>query len=265
MGPFLKAPGNRRWLLVDIDYFTKWVDAKPLANIRDVDSKRFLWKNIVTRFRIPHTLISDSRLQFNSKVFRRYYCELGITNKYSTLAYPQGNEQVDAVNKVIVNGLKKMLDDAKGKWVEKLPNVFWTYQTTLRRSIGETPFSMTYKDKAMIPLEIGFPTLRTSLFAPNSNDNLLEKSLDLVEERGENVMVQLGYYQQKLKQRYDSGVKLRPLNPGDLVLRKVVGTAKNLAWGKLESNWEGSYRITSVAGIGAYFLKDLDEKVVLRP
>ena len=228
MGPFLKAPGNRRLLLVDIDYFTKWVDAEPLANIRDVDSKRFLWKNIVTRFMIPHTLISDNKLQFNSKVFRRYYCELGITNKYSTLAYPQRNEQAEAVNKVIMNGLKKRLDDAKGKWVEKLPNVFWIYQTTLHRSIGETPFSMTYKDKAMIPLEIGFPTLKTSLFAPNSNDNLLEKSLDLVEE-GENVMVQLGYYQQKLKQRYNSDVKLRPLNPGDLVLRKVVGIAKNPA------------------------------------
>ena len=188
MGPFPKALGNRRWLLVGTDYFTKWVEAELLANIRDVDSKRFLWKNIVIRFRIPHTLISDNKLQFNSKVFRRYYCELGITNKYSTLAYPQRNEQAEAVNKVIMNGLKKRLDDAKGKWVEKLPNVFWIYQTTLRRSIGEIPFSMTYKDKAMIPLEIGFPTLKTSLFAPNSNDNLLEKSLDLVEE-GENVMV----------------------------------------------------------------------------
>ena len=58
---------------------------------------------------------------------------------------------------------------------------------------------MTYKNKAMIPLEIGFPTLRTSLFAPNSNDNLLEKSMDLVEEQRENAMVQLAYYQQKLK------------------------------------------------------------------
>ena len=145
-----------RWLLVDTDYFTKWVDAEPLANIKDVDSKRFLWKNIITRFRIPHTLISDNRLQFNSKVFRRYYCELGITNKYSTLAYPQGNKQADAVNKVISNGLKKMLDDVKGKWMEKLPNVFWTYQTTLRRSTGETPFSMTYKDKAMILWRLDF-------------------------------------------------------------------------------------------------------------
>ena len=75
----------------------------------------------------------------------------------------------------------------------------------------------------------------------------------------------LAHYQQKFKQGYDSSVKLRPLAPGDLVLRKVVGTAKNLAWKKLGPNWEGPYRITSVASIGAYFLEDLDENVVLRP
>ena len=86
---------------------------------------------------------------------------------------------------------------------------------------------MTYGVKAVIPLEIGFLTLRTSLFTPNSNDNLLERNLDLVEERRENVMVQLAYYQQKLKQGYDSSVRLRPLAPGDLVLRKVLSTAKN--------------------------------------
>ena len=100
--------------------------------------------------------------------------------------------------------------------------------------MGETPFSMTYGSKAVIPLETGFSTLRTSLFTPNSNDNLLERSLDLIEERRENAMVQLSYYQQKLKQRYDS--RLRPLAPRDLVLRKVVGTTKNLARGKLGPN-----------------------------
>ena len=61
------------------------------------------------------------------------------------------------------------------------------------------------------------------------------------------------------------GVKVRPLAPGDLVLRKVVGTAKNSSWGKLEPNWEGPYRITSVAGIRAYFLEDLNENNIPRP
>ena len=60
-------------------------------------------------------------------------------------------------------------------------------------------------------------------------------------------------------------MRLRPLAPRDLVLRKVLGTAKNLAWGKLGPNWEGPYRITLVAGIGAYHLEDLDENVVLHP
>ena len=76
-----------------------------------------------TRFGVPHVLISDNGLQFNSKTFRRYCGELGITNRYSTPAYPQGNRQAEAVNKVIVSGLKKRLDDTKGGWVEELPHV----------------------------------------------------------------------------------------------------------------------------------------------
>ena len=131
--------GNKKYLLVGTDYFTKWVEAEPLANIKDVDAKRFVWKNIVTRFGVPRVLISDNDLQFDSKIFRSYYGELGITNRYSTPAYPQGNGQAEAVNKVIVNGIKKKLDDAKGKWVVELPHVFWTYRTTPRRSTERHP------------------------------------------------------------------------------------------------------------------------------
>ena len=121
--PFPKVAGNRRWMLVDTNYFTKWVKTEPLANIRDMDAKRFVWKNIVTRFGIPHTPISDNGLQFDIKAFKRYCCELGIKNRNSTPAYPQRNEQAKAVNMVIMNGLKKRLDDAKSKWVEELPHV----------------------------------------------------------------------------------------------------------------------------------------------
>jgi len=198
-------------------------------------------------------------------VFRRYCCDRGITNRYSTPVYPQGNGQVKVVNKIIVNGLKKRLDDAKGKWVEELSHVLWTYQTTPRRSTGETPFSLTYGTEVVIPLETGFPTLRTSSFNSSNNSGLLEKGLDFIEERRENAMVQLAYYQYKLKQGYDANMKLRPLALGDLVLRKVLGITKNPSWGKLGPNWEGPYRITSVAGIGAYFLEDLDEHVIPRP
>ena len=70
------------------------------------------------------------------------------------------------------------------------------------------------------------------------------------------------YYHQKLKRGYDANVKLRPLAPGGLVLRRVVGAAKDLSWGKLGPNWERPFQITSVAGIGAYYLEHLDEKAV---
>ena len=135
-----------------------------------------------------------------------------------------------------MGGLKKRLDDAKEKWIEELPHILWTYQTTPLRSIGETHFSMIYGVKAVIPLETGFPTLKTSSFTPSNNDELLEKSLNLIEEQRENAMIQLAYYQHKFKQDYDTNVKLRLLVTRVLVLRKVLGTAKNLAWGKLGPN-----------------------------
>ena len=80
-----------------------------------------------------------------------------------------------------MSGLKKRLDDAKGKWVEELAHVLWTYRTTPRRSTEETPFLMTYGVEAVVPLEIGFPTLRTSSFTLSNNDELLRRSLDLIE------------------------------------------------------------------------------------
>ena len=124
---------------------------------------------------------------------------------------------------------------------------------------------MTYGAEAIIPLEANFPTLRTSSFTPSSNDELLGESLDLVEERREKATIHLAYYHQKLKRGYDANVKLRPLATGDLVLRRAVRAAKDPSWGKLGPNWEGPFRITSVAGIGAYYLEDLDEKTVPRP
>ena len=107
---------------------------------------------------------------------------MGITNRYSTPAYPQENGQAEAVNKVIVNGFKKRLDNAKGKWVEELSHVLWTYRTMPHRSTGEMPFSMTYGANAVIPLETGFLTLRMRSFTQSNNDELLGKSLDLIKE-----------------------------------------------------------------------------------
>ena len=98
-----------------VDYFTKWVKAEALINIWDVDVKKFVWKNIVIRFGVSDSLISNNGLQFDSRAFREFCCDLGIKNRYSTLAYPQSNGQAEAINKTILNGLKKRLDGTKGR------------------------------------------------------------------------------------------------------------------------------------------------------
>ena len=104
---------------------------------------------------------------------------------------------------------------------------------------------MTYGAEAVLPIENSFPTLRSSTFTPENNDELLGRSLDLAEGKREKAMIHMAYYHQKLKRGYDANVKLRPLSPGDLVMRKILGNTENPSWGKLGPNWEGPYRIAS--------------------
>ena len=149
-----------------MDYFTKWAEAKALANIWDMDVKKFVWRNIVTRFGMPDSLVSDNGLQFDNRAFREFWSDLGIKNKYSTPTYPQSNR------------LKKRLEGMKGKWAKELPNVLWAYRITPRRSMGETPFSLTYGVEAIIPAK----SARVTRFALTQNGELMAKHLDLLEK-----------------------------------------------------------------------------------
>ena len=177
-----------------MDYFTKWAEAEALANIRDVDVKKFIWKNIITRFRVLDSLISDNGLQFDSRAFHEFCNNLGIRNKYSSPTYPQGNGQTEAMNKVIVNGLKRRLEGVKGNWAEELPNVLWAYRTTPQRSTGETPFSLTYGVEAVIPTEVNLCSAQVSKFNTSQNDDQLIERLDLLEEYRDTATIRLAEY-----------------------------------------------------------------------
>jgi hypothetical protein len=98
--------------------------------------------------------------------------------------HPQTNGQAEAANKIILNGLKKRLKDAKGNWVENLYQVLWSYRTTPHSTTGETPYRLVYGTNIMIPVEIGEPSLRVMHTSPNNNQLLSEK-LDLVDETRE--------------------------------------------------------------------------------
>ena len=265
VGPLPRAPGNKKFLIVATDYFTKWVEAEPLSHIREVDTKRFLWKSIITRFGIPWAVISDNGTQFEGKLFKGFCSELGIRNFFSSPGYPQSNGQAEVSNKVILDGIKKRLEEAKGKWVEELPSVMWTHRTTRRRSTGETPFALAYGVETVIPLEFGLPTTRTTEFDVEENESSLRMDLNLVEERRDMATIKLASYQHQMKRGYDKNIRPKSFQVGDLVLRKVVANTRNPNDGKLGPNWEGPYRVTSFAGVGAYRLTDLDGKLVLRP
>ena len=214
---------------------------------------------------MPDTLISDNGLQFNSRAFRNFCRGLGIINRYSILAYPQSNGQAKAINKTILNGMKRRLDGAKGNWAEELPNVLWAYRMTPHRSTGETPFSLTYGAEAVIIAKVNLCSARIDGFNPVQNEMMMVERLDLLEEYREAAVIRLAEYQQKLAQRYNRDVNARKFGAGDLVLRRVVGNMRDTNAGKLALTWEGPYRVTSIAGAGAYYLEDLDERPLPQP
>ena len=248
-----------------VDYFTKWVEVKALVNIRDVDVKKFVWRNIVTRFGVLESLVSDNGLQFDSKAFREFCGSLSIANWYSTPAYPQSNGQAEATNKAIVNELKRMLEGAKGRWADEFPNVLWAYRATPRRSTGEILFSLTYGAEAVIPAEVNLYSALVSGFSLAKNSELMMKQLNMLEECQESATIWLAEYQQKLAQRYNRDMRRKEFEVGDLVLRKVIRNTKDINVGKLVPTWEGPYIVIAIAGAMAYYLEDLDERPFPRP
>jgi hypothetical protein len=106
--------GKKRFLVVAVDYFTKWAEAEALATVTANNVINFLWRSVICRFGIPYALVSDNGTQFDGKPFCSWCTELGIRNHYSTPMYPKSNGQVEATNKTLLATLKKKLDRRKG-------------------------------------------------------------------------------------------------------------------------------------------------------
>ena len=117
------------------------------------------------------------------------------------------------------------MERTKGRWTKELPNVLWAYRTTPRRSTGETLYSLTYREKAIIPVEISLCSARVSGFILAKNEGLMVKQLDLLEECRDVATILLAEYQQKLARRYNRYKKKMEFGAGDLVLRKAMGSA----------------------------------------
>ncbi|XP_022857676.1 uncharacterized protein LOC111378680 [Olea europaea var. sylvestris] len=190
IGPLPKGRGGASFAIVAINYYTKWVEAEPLAKITEANTFKFLWKDIICRFGIPHSIISDNGRQFDNKKVRELCEELGIKKHFSTPHHPK-------------------LDVSKGAWVDELPQVLWAIRTTTRTPTGETPFLMAFGTEAMSPMEVGLPSPRCLHFSEITDDELRRLDLNFIEERRDDSQLKLGTYQRKMTRYFNSKVKKR--------------------------------------------------------
>ncbi|XP_071708705.1 uncharacterized protein [Rutidosis leptorrhynchoides] len=184
VGPFLAGPGGVKFLVVAIDYFTKWVEAKPLKTISGKQIRNFVWENIVCRFGIPNEIRLVPRVEHKAKI------HISST--------PQANGQCEVTNRDIVLGIKARLGLCRRGWIDELPNVLWVHRTTPKGATNETPFSLVYGSEAVIPAEINVPTMRIASFDESSNSEELRENLNLVEERREMAAIKEAINKQRI-------------------------------------------------------------------
>ncbi|KAK3000332.1 hypothetical protein RJ639_022447 [Escallonia herrerae] len=209
MGPFPPVTAQRQFVIVAVDYFTKWVEAEALATISEKKCEDFFWRAVVCRFGIPRVLVTDNGKQFDNPTFRTFCANLSIEQRFTSMAHPQTNGQTEVTNRTLLQGIKKKLDGAKGLWVDELPKILWAYNTTTRTSTGETPFSLSFGTGALIPVEIGLPSLRLINHDPVQNEEDLRANLDLLDERREQAAVRLAAYKHRVSKFYDQRVRHR--------------------------------------------------------
>ncbi|GJU44484.1 reverse transcriptase domain-containing protein [Tanacetum coccineum] len=203
LGPLPQASGKLKFVIVAIDYFTKWIEANPLARITGKDVKKFVWDNIVCRFGLPRVIVTNNGTQFVNDPFKGWCKSLNIKQMNTAVAHPQANSLVERANKSLMEGIKVRLGRERTGWADELPNVLWAHRTSLKQSKGETPFSLTYESEAVIPVEIGMPTHRTMMIRESKNEDKLRLNIDLLQERREAAAIREAKYKTKMEQYYN--------------------------------------------------------------
>jgi IS30 family transposase len=144
VGPMPKSsPGGHTYLLVAVDKFTKWIEAIPVTNQAATTAVKF-FKGITCCFGVPHSIIMDNGTNFASREFHKFCGDNGIKLSFASVSHPQTNGQVERINGLICNGIKKCLTKEAGAWVEELPSVLWSLRTTPNRSTQYTPFFLVH-------------------------------------------------------------------------------------------------------------------------
>ncbi|KAI9116999.1 hypothetical protein K1719_011998 [Acacia pycnantha] len=175
------------------------------------------------------------------KGFQKLVSDFHIQQHFASVEHPQSNGQAEASNKVIVDGLKKRMDDATSSWVDQLPYVLWGYRTKIGESSWRKVIALQHEEE---------------------NNDAIAVDLDLVDEVRIAAHCRDLAAKQLISTRYNRKVRPRSFGKGSLVLRRADNGNKNAIEGKLASNWEGPYRVTEDLRKGAYKLETLQKKAV---
>ena len=140
---------------------------------------------------------------------------------FASVEHPQTNGQVESANRVLLRGLKRRLEKAKGSWVEEVPRIVWAYHTTEQSETHETPFSLVYGCDAMIPVEIQESSPRFLNFVSEYSNEERKTNLDLLDEVREEARVKAQALKRRVERKYNSKIKPRQFRDGDLVMRKA--------------------------------------------
>jgi transposase InsO family protein len=179
--------------------------------------------NIIYRFGIPNTIITDNGTQFTGKKFLNFCDDNNIRVDWSAVAHPKTNGQVERANGMILQGLKprifKRLDNFRARWVDELPSVLWSLRTTPCRATGFTPFFMAHGSEAVVAMDIDYGGPRVRAYTEEENQVTLEDAIDQLDEARDVALLRCAKYEQALRCYHERNVRPHEFHVGDLVLR----------------------------------------------
>ena len=203
-----KASNVHRFILVAIDYFTKWIEAVSYANVARQVVVRFIKSNIICRYGVPSQIITDNGSNLNNKLMTELCAEFKIEHHNSSPYRPKMNGAVEAANKNIKKIVQKMVVTYKD-WHEMLPFALHGYRTSIRTSTGATPFSLVYGMEAVLPIEVEIPSMRVLMEAKLTEAEWCQArydELNLIEEKRMTALCHDQLYQQRMKKAFDKKV-----------------------------------------------------------
>jgi ribonuclease HI len=221
LGSLPPAQGNLRYVVVVVEYFSKWIEVKPLAIITSATVQKFFWQNTVCRFSVPKAITVDNGTQFDAETFKDFCDQIGTKIHFASVRHPESNGLVERANGIIMTGIMNLIfNQPRGKWSDELIKVVWSHNTTISRSIGFTSFKLLFGDEAITPEEAKVGSIRTAASAEDEADYHVAK--DTIEGTRLYDVENINKYQDETIKWRDRKVRLKNIKPGHLVLRRVA-------------------------------------------